>query len=127
MLNAMLALKTLGYATDHRSTQRQSGISKGLFVDDPEDFRIQPCLSPVWDTAINIIALGESVWTQRSDKVDEPAPDPETRPFAGARGAVAREQGSAAAGRLAAQESAPGGKWWAFEFNNDYYPTPTTR
>ena len=29
-------------------------------MDDPEDFRIQPCFSPVWDTAINIIALGES-------------------------------------------------------------------
>src|SRR5207248_4716351 len=32
----------------------------GLFVDDSEDFRIQPCFSPVWDTAINIIALAES-------------------------------------------------------------------
>ena len=26
----------------------------------PQDFRIQPCLSPVWDTAINVIALAES-------------------------------------------------------------------
>ena len=31
-----------------------------LFVDDPNDFRIAPCFSPVWDTAINAIALAES-------------------------------------------------------------------
>ena len=43
-----------------RPWQRRKRISEGLFVNDPEDFRIQPCLSPVWDTAINIIALAES-------------------------------------------------------------------
>ena len=40
-----------------RCTSRRKRDFEGLFVDDPEDFRIQPCLSPVWDTAINLIAL----------------------------------------------------------------------
>ena len=43
-----------------RFTKRRAQDFEGLFVDDPEDFRIQPCLSPVWDTAINVIALAES-------------------------------------------------------------------
>ena len=56
-----IALRTLGYSPElTRFIERRARISHGLFVDDPEDFRIQPCLSPVWDTAINIIALAES-------------------------------------------------------------------
>src|ERR1700677_3257962 len=60
MLNSIIALKTLGYKNDNPLLQKAVRDFEGLFVDDPEDFRIQPCLSPVWDTAINIIALGES-------------------------------------------------------------------
>ena len=60
MLNAMIALKALGYASDHPALAKARRDFEGLFVDDPQDFRIQPCLSPVWDTAINLIALIES-------------------------------------------------------------------
>ncbi len=60
MLNAIIALKTLGYPEDHPLLQKAVRDFEGLFVDDPQDFRIQPCLSPVWDTAINLIALLES-------------------------------------------------------------------
>jgi squalene-hopene/tetraprenyl-beta-curcumene cyclase len=60
MLNAMMALRTLGYTEDHPLVQKADRDFAGLFVDDPEDFRIQPCLSPVWDTAITTISLAES-------------------------------------------------------------------
>ncbi len=60
MLNSLIALRALGYPKSIRFTRRRRRILPGLFVDDPEDFRIQPCLSPVWDTAINVIALAES-------------------------------------------------------------------
>src|SRR6476646_6161084 len=60
MLNCLIALRALGYPKTHPVYQKATRDFAGLFVDDPEDFRIQPCLSPVWDTAINIIALGES-------------------------------------------------------------------
>ncbi len=60
MLNAMMALRVLGYANDHPLMKKAWDDLTGLFVEDPEDFRIQPCLSPVWDTAITTIALGES-------------------------------------------------------------------
>jgi len=48
MLNAMMALRTLGYAEDHPLVQKADRDFAGLFVDEPDDFRIQPCLSPVW-------------------------------------------------------------------------------
>ncbi len=60
MLNALIALRALGYAETHPVYAKAKKDFEGLFVDDPEDFRIQPCLSPVWDTAINVIALAES-------------------------------------------------------------------
>src|ERR1043165_4826394 len=60
MLNSLIALRTLGYSPRHPVYQKAAKDFVGLFVDEGDDFRIQPCLSPVWDTAINIIALAES-------------------------------------------------------------------
>src|SRR3982751_2855532 len=60
MLNCLIALRALGYPTTHPVYVKAVKDFRGLFVDDREDFRIQPCLSPVWDTAINMIALAES-------------------------------------------------------------------
>jgi squalene-hopene/tetraprenyl-beta-curcumene cyclase len=109
MLNAMIALRALGYPTTHPVYQKAAADFEGLFVDDPEDFRIQPCLSPVWDTAINMIALGES---------GVPADHPAMR---------------SAAEWLVSKEVRVRGDWtvnnphteasgWAFEYNNVYYP-----
>jgi squalene-hopene/tetraprenyl-beta-curcumene cyclase len=113
MLNAMIALKTLRYPTDHPVYVKAKRDFEGLFVDDPQDFRIQPCLSPVWDTAINVIALGESRNGQKEPAVDA---------------AVQR-----AAVWLISKEVRIRGDWqhknphpeasgWAFEYRNDYYP-----
>src|SRR3954451_2502302 len=60
MLNALSALHALGYSKENPAYVKEAKDFAGLFVDDPEDFRIQPCLSPVWDTSINLIALAES-------------------------------------------------------------------
>jgi squalene-hopene/tetraprenyl-beta-curcumene cyclase len=109
MLNALIALRTLGYSETHPIYKKAAEDFAGLFVDDPDDFRIQPCLSPVWDTAINIIALGESGF---------PAEHPALQK---------------AADWLAKREVRFRGDWtvnnphpeasgWAFEYNNIYYP-----
>ena len=109
MLNALVALQALGYAEDHPVFKKAKKDLEDLFVDDPEDFRIQPCFSPVWDTAVNVIALAES------------GVDP-THPAL-----------SKAADWLYSKEVRVRGDWvkqnpykeasgWAFEFNNDYYP-----
>ncbi len=109
MLNSMIALKTLGYPVDHPLVVKAKSDFAGLFVDDPQDFRIQPCLSPVWDTAINLIAMAESGVDAR------------------------REEMQRAAEWLAAREVRVPGDWcvgnpgvepsgWAFEYNNAYYP-----
>jgi squalene-hopene/tetraprenyl-beta-curcumene cyclase len=109
MLNSIIALKALGCPEDDPLLQKAVSDFEGLFVDDPQDFRIQPCLSPIWDTAINMIALVESGLDPTHDDV------------------------RTAAGWLCAKEVRFRGDWaqknpqpapsgWAFEFNNVFYP-----
>jgi squalene-hopene/tetraprenyl-beta-curcumene cyclase len=60
MLNSLLALKALGYADDHPQVLRAERELKKLEHETESSVRIEPCFSPVWDTAIVAIALHES-------------------------------------------------------------------
>jgi squalene-hopene/tetraprenyl-beta-curcumene cyclase len=109
MLNCLIALRALGYTKNNPIYAKASKDFARLFVDDPEDFRIQPCLSPVWDTAINIISLVESGLSSDHPRLRSAADwliDKEVR----IRGDwTVNNPHSEASG-------------WAFEYNNIYYP-----
>ncbi|HVY71261.1 MAG TPA: squalene--hopene cyclase [Verrucomicrobiae bacterium] len=60
MLNSLIALKVLGYADDHPLVQYADRELKRLQHETPDSVRIEPCFSPVWDTAIVAICLRES-------------------------------------------------------------------
>jgi squalene-hopene/tetraprenyl-beta-curcumene cyclase len=109
MLNSIIALRALDYPKDHPLYKKALVDFAGLFVNDPEDFRIQPCLSPVWDTAINIIALAESGF---------PAQHPALQ--AAAQWLVNKEVRV----RCDWVENNPHreASGWAFEYNNVFYP-----
>ncbi len=109
MLNCLIALRVLGYSKDHPAYKKAAQDFAGLFVDDPKDFRIQPCLSPVWDTAITLIALAES---------GLPADDPSLR--RAAKWLLDKEV--RIRGDWALNNSHPEASGWAFEYNNVYYP-----
>ncbi len=109
MLNSIIALKTLGYSNEHPMLVKAKKDFAGLFVDDPQDFRIQPCLSPVWDSAINLIALMESGMSPHDPRIRR------------------------AVDWLLSKEVRVPGDWcakirgiepsgWAFEYNNVFYP-----
>ncbi len=102
-------MRALGYPKDHPIYAKAAKDFAGLFVDDPEDFRIQPCLSPVWDTAINIIALVES---------GLPGEHPALR--RAADWLVSKEV--RIRGDWAVNNPHPEPSGWAFEYNNVYYP-----
>jgi squalene-hopene/tetraprenyl-beta-curcumene cyclase len=109
MLNAMIALKTLGYKNDHPVLAKARRNFEGLFVDDPQDFRIQPCLSPVWDTAINLIALLDSGLDPQSPEIQRAVQWLEEKEVRTAGDWMTKNPGIEPSG-------------WAFEFNNDQYP-----
>jgi squalene-hopene/tetraprenyl-beta-curcumene cyclase len=60
MLNSLIALKSLGYANDHPQVVRAALELKKLQHETADSVRIEPCFSPVWDTAIVLICLRES-------------------------------------------------------------------
>lgn len=108
MLNSIIALKALGYDDAHPVLAKALRDFEGLFVDDPEDFRIQPCLSPVWDTAINLIALVES-----GSEAAEPI---------GRASQWLAQREVRIRGDWAVKNPHPCASGWSFEFRNDYYP-----
>ncbi len=60
MLNSLIALKALNYPDDHPEVVRAERELRNLEHETENSVRIEPCLSPVWDTAIVAIALHES-------------------------------------------------------------------
>jgi squalene-hopene/tetraprenyl-beta-curcumene cyclase len=60
MLNSLIALKLLGYPEDHPQVVRAARELKRLQHETADSVRIEPCFSPVWDTAIVLICLRES-------------------------------------------------------------------
>jgi squalene-hopene/tetraprenyl-beta-curcumene cyclase len=60
MLNALIALHALGYPDDHPQVVRAAHELKKLEHETADSVRIEPCFSPVWDTAIVTMCLRES-------------------------------------------------------------------
>jgi len=60
MANAVLALRVLGYPEDHPLITGQLKELEALGIEQPDRFHLQPCVSPVWDTALAMNALRAS-------------------------------------------------------------------
>jgi squalene-hopene/tetraprenyl-beta-curcumene cyclase len=60
MVNSLVALRALGYPDDHPQLLRIEQQLKKHEHETEHSVRIEPCLSPVWDTAIVAICLLES-------------------------------------------------------------------
>jgi squalene-hopene/tetraprenyl-beta-curcumene cyclase len=60
ILNSLIALKVLGYPDDHPQVVRAARELKKLEHETKDSVRMEPCFSPVWDTAIVLICLRES-------------------------------------------------------------------
>ncbi len=109
MLNSLIALKTLGRAAGDPVLVKAKRDFAALFVDDPQDFRIQPCVSPVWDTAITSLALLESGISGADERL--------ARAITWLESKEVRVRGDWSVGNPGVSPSG-----WAFEFNNEYYP-----
>jgi squalene-hopene/tetraprenyl-beta-curcumene cyclase len=60
IINSQIAFTALGYPADHPLIRRCEEELKKLTHETEDSIRIEPCTSPVWDTAIVAIALHES-------------------------------------------------------------------
>lgn len=110
MVNAYEALLLLGYPSDHpQVVTARKAIDKLLVVKQDEAY-CQPCLSPVWDTALASLAL------QEADKFGNRKPL--TRGYDWLKSVQLSDQPGD--WRVRRPELEGGG--WAFQFANPYYP-----
>ena len=109
MMNAIIALRCLGYSVDDPQFIRAMDEFEQLGIEDAETFRMQPCKSPIWDTAYSLFALGES---------GVPATDP--RMISAADWLLKKQVTHKGDWCVKNRGAAPAG--WYFEFNNEFYP-----
>ncbi len=109
---SIFALHALGYPLDHPVLRRAlEGFDDtfSLHLDRGERLRIQACLSPVWDTALAAVALGDA--GARADDDD----------LAAARDwLLSKEVTRIGDWRTIPRRGRAGG--WSFEFANEWYP-----
>jgi squalene-hopene/tetraprenyl-beta-curcumene cyclase len=116
MANSLVALQALGYSTDHPLVQKALGEIEALEIYSnpvngitPTMLHLQPCHSPVWDTALTVNALIE-----RGLALDHQSLH---RAGAWLRSRQCQKVGDWA---VSASEARSGG--WAFQFENEWYP-----
>jgi squalene-hopene/tetraprenyl-beta-curcumene cyclase len=110
MANSVMMFDVLGYAPDHphRAIARES-VERLLVIKEEEAY-CQPCVSPVWDTALAAHAMLEVGSPEALERADR------------ALDWLAPRQVTQVVGDWEEQrpDVRPGG--WAFQYNNDYYP-----
>ena len=109
MLNAIIALRCLGYSTDDPQVIRALDEFEKLGIEEESTFRMQPCKSPVWDTGYALFAAGEA---------GVPSKDP--RMVKCAEWILQKQVRTPGDWKVKNKKGQPGG--WYFEFNNEFYP-----
>jgi squalene-hopene/tetraprenyl-beta-curcumene cyclase len=109
ILNSIIAMRCLGYSLDDPQVIRAMDEFEKLGIEEEDTFRMQPCMSPVWDTAYALFALGEA---------GVPANDP--RLVKCADWILQKQVRNSGDWKVKNPAGQPGG--WYFEFNNEFYP-----
>jgi squalene-hopene/tetraprenyl-beta-curcumene cyclase len=109
MINSVLALVSLGYSIDSDPVVRGLEAIERFGIEDEETFRLQACVSPVWDTVLTIVALADSGLPRTHPAIRRAVP-----------WVVGKQILREGDWKIKNQHGQPGG--WAFEFHNDYYP-----
>ncbi|MEO5936924.1 MAG: squalene--hopene cyclase, partial [Terriglobales bacterium] len=113
MMNAIIALRCLGYSLDDPQVIRAIDEFEKLGIEEADTFRMQPCMSPVWDTAYALFALGES-------EKGSPAQSKDPRLSGAAEWMLKKQVTHKGDWAVKVRNVAPSG--WYFEFNNEFYP-----
>ncbi|HXM90664.1 MAG TPA: squalene--hopene cyclase [Candidatus Dormibacteraeota bacterium] len=109
MMNCIFSLVAMGYGPDDPLTCRETREFARFEIEDDETIRLQPCVSPVWDTAIAMVALEEA-----GVAPDDPAL------VQAADWILSKQILGPGDWQVKNKDAEPGG--WAFEFRNDFYP-----
>ena len=106
---SLIALKQLGYSMDHPVMKKGFEGFEGFAIEEGDTWRVQACVSPVWDTCLLLIGLLDSGMAPRDPVLQRAA-----------RWMLKEQILSGGDWQVNNRSTPPGG--WAFEFENDNYP-----
>jgi squalene-hopene/tetraprenyl-beta-curcumene cyclase len=109
MMNAIFALVAMGHGPEDPLTAREIAELGKFEIEESDAIRVQPCVSPVWDTAIVIVALAEA-----GVRADHPAM------VRAAEWLLDMQIFKPGDWQAKVEGVEPAG--WAFEFSNDWNP-----
>ena len=109
MMNSIFALIALGHGPEDALTWREIKEFSKFEIEENDTIRLQPCVSPIWDTCIAMVALEES-----GVEPDHPAL------VKAADWILSKQILGGGDWQIKNKDAEPGG--WAFEFRNDHYP-----
>ena len=109
MMNSIFALMAMGMGPDDPLTWREIQEFSRFEIEEPDTIRLQPCVSPVWDSCIAMVALEEA-----GVAPDHPAL------VKAAEWILSKQILGPGDWQVKNKDAEPGG--WAFEFRNDHYP-----
>jgi squalene-hopene/tetraprenyl-beta-curcumene cyclase len=109
IIYTIVSLRCLGYGDDSREMRWALAQLEALKIEEADTLRLQPCFSPVWDTALSLIALADAGINVRHPAVQR----------AGAW-LIDREVRRPGDWSLANPHLEPAG--WFFEYRNGFYP-----
>jgi len=109
MMNSIYALLAEGADPGDPIVAREINFLARYEIEENDTLRVQPCISPVWDTAIAMVSLEES-------GIDPAHPSL----VAAERWVVKNQILGPGDWQVKNKDAAPGG--WAFEFQNEFYP-----
>ena len=109
MMNSIFALIALGHGPEDPLTYREIKEFSRFEIEERDTIRMQPCVSPVWDTCIAMVALEEAGLPP-----DHPAL------VKAAEWLLSKQVLGPGDWQVKDKDAEPGG--WAFEFRNDFYP-----
>ena len=109
MLNSLLALRSLNYDVADPIVVRGLEAVDNFAIETADTYRIQPCISPVWDTA----------WVMRALVDSGIVPDHPALVRAG-EWLLSKQILNYGDWAVKNRQGKPGG--WAFEFENRFYP-----
>jgi squalene-hopene/tetraprenyl-beta-curcumene cyclase len=106
---SLMALHLQGYPLDHPVMRAGLDGLDGFTIDDERGRRIEACQSPVWDTALAMVALADAGMASDHPNLNHAA-----------SWLIGQEVDQPGDWSVRRPALAPGG--WAFEFANDNYP-----
>jgi squalene-hopene/tetraprenyl-beta-curcumene cyclase len=109
MIYTVIALKCLGVPEDDAEFQWALQQLDDLMIPEGDTLRLQPCVSPVWDTALTLIGLADAGLPANNAAVGR-----------GVEWLLAKEVRRPGDWSLANPGLEPAG--WFFEYRNGFYP-----